>query len=656
VIALALWSLLAQGPVAPPHPAAQLRLVPRGDSVVVFLTGAPANGGFVLYRAAGAAAAARVTSHPIMPARSGVEAAGIIGADMEAVRRALRAATAEDAFRRLERDPLAAVVMSALYPKVGAALGRTYVDAGLARGGLYTYRVVFTDSAGRETPRALTGRVRVVDAPPAPPTGLKAQVGDRTVTVAWAYPRYRGDSGDNVFGFLVYRADAPAAPFHRITPTPVIRDDASPLEISDLDVTNGAEYRYRVTAVDVSGQEGAASAVLAVSPVDRTPPGIPADVAATPVTGGASIVWRMAPEPDAAGYQVERATRREGPYTRLTAALVPAGTPAFTDTAAAAGARYFYRVRAVDRSGNASEPSNPAIVTLPDVTPPPAPGGLDVRVAGRRVTLRWRPVAAADLAGYFVYRSGDGGRPIRLFREPRRDTVFVDSGAAGTGLPPGARLTWGVSAVDRTGNESGRTEGMAQIVDDEPPGPATALTLRDVDGRYVQVSWSASPAADVREYLLRRSAGDSTAIDLGHFHGRPPYLVRDSLVTHGRRYAYAVIAVDSAGNRSRPARDSLVFARLTPPPPPRHVALRRSAAGVTILWERVADPELAGYRVYRSALATGRFEPVNRTPVSATTLTDATGGPGFFYRVRAVDVSGNESEPSPPAGPVGESR
>ena len=89
-----------------------------------------------------------------------------------------------------------------------------------------------------------------------------------------------------------------------------------------------------------------------------------------------------------------------------------------------------------------------------------------------------------------------------------------------------------------------------------------------------------------------------------------------------------------------------------PPPAPRRVVAMASSAGVEITWERVVAQELVGYHVYRSEIPTGVYQKLTATPVTTTAFTDATGRPGLFYIVKAIDRSGNESARSPIADVV----
>ena len=652
MLAFLLAATSALAGTRPQNPSSSaLRLIAHGDTVTVFLLATPpGDGGFVVYRGPSGGPMVRITAQPVRPAVDGAEAAAIVGSDLLAGERDGEALDANDMLRRLRANPFAGVVLGALYPKVALALGRIYADTGVTPGARLDYRVVVTDADGRETERAFSASVTVADRRPPAPTGLTADVGDGRAALTWTYPAPGPGAAENVIGFVVYRAGGADTAFRRMTPLPVLRTDAGPLQYEDREVTNGTGYRYRVAAVDLGGRESEPGPSLGVTPVDRTPPGFPASVSTEVQASGVLVVWRMSPEPDAAGYIVERSTSVSGPFAPVTASRVPADRPSYLDTAATGGRRYFYRVIAVDQSGNASPPSSIAQANVEDRTPPDAPTGVVATPVAHRLVVRWRRSRSPDVMGYYVYRAVPGKPVVRIVSLPLSDTVFVDSGYGAAGLRPGARYEVGVTAVDSARNESAHARAQVQVPDDVPPDPPAGLAARGIGGRYVQLAWSASQAPDVAAYEVLRSVGDTSFVPLARVTGRPPYGLRDTSTVHGGRYVYRVVAVDSAGNRSVPAVDTVRFTRPTPPAAPRHLLVRAGSQGTVALeWERVADPELAGYRVYRSPLPTGRFEPLGDAVIRGTTFTDDHPQPGAYYRVRAVDSSGNESAPSPPA-------
>jgi hypothetical protein len=90
--------------------------------------------------------------------------------------------------------------------------------------------------------------------PPATPTGLGTIPGTQgnipTIDLSW-----QPDTEADIAGYNVYRRDGPSGSFRRINDKPVFGP-----AFSDLTITPGTVYTYRVTAVDGTGNESPASA------------------------------------------------------------------------------------------------------------------------------------------------------------------------------------------------------------------------------------------------------------------------------------------------------------------------------------------------------------------------------------------------------------
>ncbi|MBI3825974.1 MAG: DUF799 family lipoprotein [Candidatus Rokubacteria bacterium] len=80
-----------------------------------------------------------------------------------------------------------------------------------------------------------------------------------------------------------------------------------------------------------------------------------------------------------------------------------------------------------------------------------------------------------------------------------------------------------------------------------------------------------------------------------------------------------------------------------PPATPKGLRVSLDARGFVLAWELGAEPDLAGYRVYRSDSALTGF--VAAATTETPRFNDAATSLGF-YRVTAVDRAGNESAPS----------
>jgi hypothetical protein len=140
---------------------------------------------------------------------------------------------------------------------------------------------------------------------------------------------------------------------------------------SDKSFEFGKTYAYIVRSVldrDGVALESADCTPAIVTPRDTFPPAVPQAISAAVVPGetdNALVVdlsWSINVEPDFAGYRVYRSEQPDTKGQLLTQALLP--TPAYRDTSVQPARRYWYVVTAVDRAGNESAPSPPALVEI----------------------------------------------------------------------------------------------------------------------------------------------------------------------------------------------------------------------------------------------------------------------------------------------------
>jgi uncharacterized protein len=238
----------------------------------------------------------------------------------------------------------------------------SYVDRrGLQVGQRYTYVALTVDDQGRISAPSSRASITYIAAP-ASPRDLKAEAGDKEARLTWAAPASPGDGTEpEKLGYEVFRAVGPDAAL-----VPIGRTSAGVTELIDRGLQNDLNYSYAVRAVrSTAGTTayGPLSGLVAVTPVDTTPPAPPTDLTAVPSVGAVRLSWRPSPDPDVAVYIVHRAeSGRE--FLRIGSARPPA--VAYTDRDVPSG-RYQYVVTAQDAGSraNESERSNVVTVTVP---------------------------------------------------------------------------------------------------------------------------------------------------------------------------------------------------------------------------------------------------------------------------------------------------
>lgn len=173
--------------------------------------------------------------------------------------------------------------------------------------------------------------------------------------------------------YNVYREIAPdplalPPPAEATMPSDAVPVPANPKPLPALTFTepltlDGRERCYRVRAVrgvPPDTVESEASARACVTPIDVFAPAMPADLAAIASASEISLIWEPGLDADLAGYLVLRA--EAGGDTLISLTPEPIQQAQFIDDTVMPGARYVYRVIAVDDRLPLPNASAPAII------------------------------------------------------------------------------------------------------------------------------------------------------------------------------------------------------------------------------------------------------------------------------------------------------
>jgi len=212
---------------------------------------------------------------------------------------------------------------------------------------------------------------------------LHAAVTEQAIVLAWT-PSAQTTAGAPLATppiYRVYRSEIETEASAAALQNPSEATLSAPLEL--LGEVSEAQYRdanfewahtyyYTVRAATHFGSDIAEAAdpkPVVVLAKDVFPPAAPQGVEAVviPATPEApayvELAWGISPEADLAGYVVYRNEQPDTQGTRLNAELLPA--PTLRDITVEPGRSYFYRVTAVDRSGNESPASAVVMAEVP---------------------------------------------------------------------------------------------------------------------------------------------------------------------------------------------------------------------------------------------------------------------------------------------------
>ena len=229
------------------------------------------------------------------------------------------------------------------------------------------YAIRFVNASGQKAAFSnfflLEPAARVAGAP----TSLSGLVTQEAIKLDWEAPTANvdGTTPANLLGYNVYRSGSAEVPGKLLNKSPISDtnfDDAF------FEFDKPQFYFVRAVSVGTGGEpvESSESNIQQILPKDTFPPDAPAAItlAATPTT--ISIFFATNPEKDITGYRIYRsedATLDKEKWELLTTEILTTNT--FQDSRVESGKTYYYFLKAIDKAGNISEPSDVVSETVP---------------------------------------------------------------------------------------------------------------------------------------------------------------------------------------------------------------------------------------------------------------------------------------------------
>jgi len=530
------------------------------------------------------------------------------------------------------------------------ALGLTYGD--------YTVRAVATDNGAKTDPSPVFITLIYTDlTPPTAPTGLKALVNGKAVTLTWT-----ANTEADLDGYNIYRTLGS-------TKTKVNASIVKAVTYGDTNLSDGM-YTYEITAVDTFSNESNPSTGVSAR--------VYAPLVSQPITptGQRTIsVHGTNAEPNSTveisieGGSVSPVTVRSDLMGRFSfdANLTP-GENRIT-------------AKATDSLGNISRTSDMVVVVYDE--PPSAPTGLKASVEGSNVKLTWNPNPETDLAGYNVYRDG---RRLNLSGAITSGAISASSSYSSD--PPSNAFDGDPSTYWMSDYSSPTFTPVWWEIDLPSPELINHVeidwaTTTDGQGNEVLIAgkdyeiqvWSGAvwiPLTEItgngskknvfdftpsyRTDMIRVYITATTDPSGSNYVGMSEIkILKDNLVTEtsyddlglpNGTYAYVVTAVDLIGSESLPSNGASAVVHIAPPVSPINLKVSSLPEGAALrsIWEYGGVPA-GGYNLYRSTTSGGPYVKPNASLITEKSYVDngLTNGVAYFYVVVAVDSLGNES-------------
>lgn len=352
---------------------------------------------------------------------------------------------------------------------------------------------------------------------PTRPEGLKAaSVACDRIQLSWGASKYAG-------GYIVYRTSRSG----KILAKAATVTGKRSCTVSGL--TCGSTYYFRVRAFRKTGASVKYSAYTPTVSVKPVPAAPDVQTALGP-SMSVRLSWKAVG--GATRYEIYRADSKTGRYSRIGSTSLLR----YRDAHCTPGARYFYKVRAVRKSGSrttAGKFSAPVSQKLALKTPSAVAHSKDYRT----VRLEWSTVQAAD--GYEIFRkTSSKGKYIKIATVSSGNYARLDKG-----LTTGRAYTYKVRAFQKVGKNKVYGAFCAPVTAKPVPSAPKNLTVTRISPTRLKTAWD--PVLGAAKYEVRRCAsltGTYAAVA-----ETASCAFTDGGLDEGRKYYYKVRAYRTVG-------------------------------------------------------------------------------------------------------------
>ena len=350
------------------------------------------------------------------------------------------------------------------------------------------------------------------------------------------------------------------------------------------------------------------------------PPAAPTVTMTYSDSGKPKLTWKAVS--GATSYRVFRSESRGTGYSLLGTTTATS----YTNTGAAVGKTYYYRVKAVNSVGTSGY-SN-IVSGKAKTAAPAAPSVTAGNSSTGKPQLTWKAVSGA--VKYEVYRSTRQNSGYSLLGTTT-STSYVNTGAS-----TGTTYYYRVKAVNRDGMASGYSNIVSGKAKTAAPA-APSVTAGNSSTGKPRLTWKAVSGAV--SYRIYRSESRGTGYSLLGTTSSTSYV--NTGAAAGKTYYYRVKAVNRDGMASGYSNIVSGKAKTAAPAAPSVTAGNSSTGKPRLTWKAVSGA--VSYRIYRSESRGTGYSLLGTTSSTSYVNTGAAAGKTYYYRVKAVNRDGMAS-------------
>jgi fibronectin type 3 domain-containing protein len=369
----------------------------------------------------------------------------------------------------------------------------------------------------------------------------------------------------------------------------------------------------------------------------------PGGAQATGSKAGILVQWQPVSDSTLKGYNIYRSTSINGTYVKLNGS--PLSSFTYLDTTASTGVTSYYRITAVDNSGESLGASASAMWI------PGAPGNVAASALNSsQIKVSW--TASPGASSYDVFREALGDDGFVQVASGITTPSYTDGGLSG-----GVTYVYQVRASNDVGTSNLSLLATATTPVGGTPAAPSALVATTKDSSQISLTWTDNSNNET-SFLIERSTNGTTFMQIASVAaGVTSYT--DSGLSSSTAYTYRVRAANTAGNSTytNTAQATTATPAPTAPAAPSNVlAAVVSSTQINLTWTDNSSGS-ASFIIVR-ATGNGGFTQLATVATGLTSYSDTSLSPGtkYTYAVEASSAGGqsdfsNSSSATTPGTP-----